>query len=61
MSSANAWSTKYSGPTRVRVIDTGGIINQPTPAVSVRTAEQGEECKACGMITTNSQPDCRCS
>jgi hypothetical protein len=47
--------------TRVRTIDTGGVISKPTPAVSVRTAEQGEECKACGMITTNSQPDCRCS
>jgi len=29
--------------------------------VDLRTTEQGEECKACGFITTNSQPDCRCS
>jgi len=27
----------------------------------VKTTEQGERCPACKMITTNSQPDCRCS
>lgn len=39
-----------------RVIDTGGII-----VADPKTAERGEKCAACGMITTNSQPDCRCS
>lgn len=39
----------------------GQILTKPTPAVDVKTTEQGEECKACGFITTNSQPDCRCS
>jgi hypothetical protein len=44
-----------------RVIDTGGVISKPTPAVDVKTTEQAVRCPACRAYVTNSQPDCRCS
>ena len=38
----------------------GQILTKPR-TVDVKTTERGEPCPACGFITTNSQPDCRCS